>query len=211
MKLHLKNESRGFSLIEVAIAIVIIGLIASFTLKGRELIRTAKLRSIIEQTNSIRVAAHSFMETYGAMPGDLANAADIIGGSASNGKGDGKIVSIDDSKRFWGHLAASDVIHLEMNNGNPVSKIGGFYTISTNAPGGHSGTWAILSGGTSDNKTFTGIISQEDAYFIDKNSDTGEPSTGDVITMKASGSSSIGQKYDLKDKKKDCIIMFRIF
>ncbi|GHT91118.1 hypothetical protein FACS1894122_02920 [Alphaproteobacteria bacterium] len=211
MKLQLRNRYGGFSLIEVAIAIVIIGLIASFTLKGRELIRTAKLRSVIEHVNSVRVATQAFVEKYGAMPGDLANAKDLIGDSVANGRGEGSIISIDDSQRFWRHLAASDIIHLEMSGGNPVSKIGGFYTISTDVHGHQREAWIILSGGTNDNKTFAGIISQEDAYFIDKNSDTGDPSTGDVITLKASGMASIGQKYDPKNKNKDCIIMFRIF
>ncbi|MDR3180198.1 MAG: prepilin-type N-terminal cleavage/methylation domain-containing protein [Holosporaceae bacterium] len=206
----LKNNFAGFSLIEVAIAIVIIGLITSFTLKGRELIHTAKLRSVIEQINSIRIAVQAFTEKYGSLPGDLANANDMIGPSVENGRGDGVIASGDDAQRFWKHLEASDIIHLEISNGHPTSKIGGSYSISTNVAG-YPGTWIILSGGTTDNKRFSGIISQEDAYFIDKNSDTGDPSTGDVITLKASDTAAIGQKYDIKNKNKDCIIMFKIF
>jgi prepilin-type N-terminal cleavage/methylation domain-containing protein len=207
--LELKKKKSGFSLIEVAIAVIIIGLIASFTLKGRELIRTARLRSVIEQVNSIRVATQAFVEKYGAMPGDLSNAKEMIGDAVANGGGDGVISSIEDSARFWSHLISSDIIHLEMVNGHPLSKNGGFFTISTNVPH-HSGAWLILCGGTSDNKNFIGAVSQEDAYFIDKNSDTGDPSTGEIRTLRASGLTSIGQKYDLKNKNKDCVIMFKI-
>ncbi|MDR2794569.1 MAG: prepilin-type N-terminal cleavage/methylation domain-containing protein [Holosporaceae bacterium] len=209
-KNKLKNNSAGFSLIEVAIAIVVIGLITSFTLKGKELIHTAKLRSVIEQVNSFRIAVQAFMEKYGSMPGDLVAANDMIGSAVENGRGDGAIASIDDSRRFWKHLGASDIIHLEMNNGHPTCKIGGYYSVSTNIAG-YPGTWIILSGGTEDNKRFSGIISQEDAYFIDKNSDTGDPSTGDVITLRASDTAAIGPKYDIKNKNQDCIIMFKIF
>ncbi|MDR3151407.1 MAG: prepilin-type N-terminal cleavage/methylation domain-containing protein [Holosporaceae bacterium] len=205
----MKKKKSGFSLIEVAIAVIIIGLIASFTLKGRELIRTARLRSVIEQVNSIRVATQTFVEKYGVMPGDLSNAKEMIGDSVANGRGDGIISSIEDSARFWNHLISSDIIHLEIAGGCSLSKSGGFFSVSTNVPH-YSGVWLILCGGTNDNKNFVGAVSQEDAHFIDKNSDTGYPSTGDVRTLLAPGLTSIGQKYDLKNKNKDCIIMFKI-
>ncbi|MDR1361949.1 MAG: prepilin-type N-terminal cleavage/methylation domain-containing protein [Holosporaceae bacterium] len=209
MKYSLRRQNKGFSLIEVAIAVVIIGLIASFTLKGRELIRTAKLRSVIEQVNSIRVASQAFVEKYGGMPGDFPSAKEMINDDLENGRGDGVISSIGDSDRFWSHLAAADIIHLEVVKGRPLSKNGGFFSVSTSVPG-HSGIWLVLSGGTSDNKSFSAALSQEDAHFIDKNSDTGNPSTGEVRTLAASGLASIGQKYDLKNKNKDCVIIFRL-
>jgi prepilin-type N-terminal cleavage/methylation domain-containing protein len=202
------SQNRGFSLIEVAIAVVIIGLITSFAIKGKELIHTAKLRTIGDQVDAFNLAAQSFLDKYGAMPGDLRNATEMIEGATENGRGDGTIRSIEDAKRFWQHLSASGVIGLELVNGFPVSKIGGYYSVSTNIPNCH-GTWIVLSGGTQNNTDFSGLLSQEEAHFVDKNHDTGNPSSGDIRTIK-SGGTALGQQYDVKNKNKDCIIMFRI-
>jgi type II secretory pathway pseudopilin PulG len=197
-------------LIEVAIAIVVISIIAGFALKGKELIRTAQLRSVIEQVNAFRIATQSFLDKYGALPGNLTNAGEIFDSVVASGDGSGNISSLEDARRFWQQLAASELITLELVNGFPISKIGGYYTVSTNAAG-QSGIWIILSGGTSNNRDFSGIISQAEAHIIDRNSDTGNPSFGDVRTLKANGSSSIGAHYDLRQKDRDCIIMFKIW
>jgi prepilin-type N-terminal cleavage/methylation domain-containing protein len=209
-KILLKNKIKGFSLIEVAIAIVIIGLVASFTLKGKELIHTAKLNSIAEQVNSFKIAIQMFVDKYGSMPGDFSNAKDMIDPGLENGSGNGSIKYVNDAKKFWKHLVASGSLSIELINGYPVSKLGGYYSVSSEIPG-HEGTWLILSNGTTNNSNFKGILSQEDAYHIDKKNDTGNPSTGEIRTLKAQNMTPIGQKYDIKNKNKDCIIMFKIW
>jgi prepilin-type N-terminal cleavage/methylation domain-containing protein len=210
---NLLRKNYGFSLIEVAIAVVVIGLIASFTLKGKELINTAKLRSVVEQVNAIKLATQGFVDKYGALPGDFAKAKEMINDSLANGHGKGALSSLDDTKRFWQHLVASDLISLELISGYPISKIGGYYTVSSSIVG-RPGTWIILSGGTNDNQNFNGILSPGDAYFIDKSNDTGNPTAGEIQTIKsvsASGECFVGSEYNLKNKNKDCVIMFRIW
>lgn len=209
----MKRKQSGFSLLEVAIALTIIGLVTGFVIKGRELIRTAKLRSVIEQVNVMRVAIQSFTDRYNALPGDLTNATDIWGGNVTNGRGDGIINSPEDVRRFWAQLSAADLISMDLVGGYPKSKIGGYFTISTNVSG-HSGTWLILSGSTNDNANFNGILSPEDAHFIDKNCDTGNPHTGEVHVIKASnatGECFAGQTYNFQNKNNDCVILFRIW
>lgn len=210
--IKIKEKEKGFSLIEVAIAIVVVGLVVSLTLKGKELIHTAKLNSVVDQVNAFRMATQMFMEKYSAMPGDFANAKDMIDGSLENGSGNGNISSISDAKRFWKHLVVSGLLSAELINGFPVSKFGGYYSVASNV-GGNEGVWIILSRGTSNNMNFSGIISQEDAYVIDKKYDNGDPSSGEIRTLKATGSglASIGQRYDLKNKRNDCVIMFRLW
>ncbi len=211
MMKSIKHKKKGFSLIEVAIAVVIIGLVVGFTIKGKELIHTAKLNAIAEQVNSFKIATQIFIEKYGALPSDFANAKSEISDSLDNGNGNGTITSLDDAKRFWKHLIASDLISTELShNGLPTSKFGGCFSVSSNI-NGHDGIWLILCLGTSDNSSFQAVISQEDAYRIDKKNDNGNPSTGEIRTVKASGLSSLGNTYDPKNKSKDCIIMFRIW
>ena len=207
----LRKNSSGFSLIEVAIAIVVIGLLASFTIKGGKLIQSAKLNSINDQVTTFKIAIHLFTEKYGFLPGDLPDAGNLIKEGIESGRGDGKIISLRDSQRFWKHLIASGFLNTKLINDHPVSKIGGNFYVS-NDIGGRSGTWIILSEGTSDNKNFKGIVTPEEAYLIDKN-DTGEPLTGDIQIMKgigATGECIVDSKYNFKNKNKDCVLLFKI-
>lgn len=209
-----KNIHKGFSLIEVAIAIVVIGLVVGLSLKGRELIHTAKVNSVIDQVNSFRVATQMFTEKYGSMPGDFSDAKNSIDESLENGNGSGLISSLDDAKRFWSHLTKSGFLTAEFVAGFPVSKLGGYYSVSSDI-NENDGLWLVLTRGTSDNKSFSGIISQEDAATIDKKYDNGDPSSGDIRTKKIEGNvakpTDIGKKYDAKSKAKNCVIMFKLW
>ena len=206
-------KNRGFSLIEVAIAVVIIGLIAGFALKGLQLIQTARLRAVLDQVGAIRLATQTFVDSYGALPGDFSRARQMIRDSITNGSGTGEIVSPEDAKRFWQHLAAAELLNLELVNGLPVSRVGGCFTVSSGLEG-RSGVWIILCGGTADNRNFEGILTPMEAYFLDKTGDTGDPTTGDIRTIpgtSATGECFIGQDYNLKNKNNDCVTIFRIW
>jgi hypothetical protein len=197
----------------VAIAVVVIGLISSFALKGKELIHTAKLRSVMDQVSSIKLATQTFVDKYGALPGDFTKAREMIKDSLVSGRGDGDILSLEDAKRFWQHLMASELVSLELVNGMPVSKVGGYYTVSSNVEN-RSGVWIVLCQGTRDNHNFDGALTPGDARFIDKSSDTGDPATGEIQALKsasASGECFIGSEYNLKNKNKDCVLIFRIW
>lgn len=206
----IKFCNKGFSLVEVAIAIVVIGLVVGFTIKGKELIETAKLNAVVEQVNSFKISTHIFVGKFGFLPGDFANAKSEISDKLDNGKGNGVIESLEDAKRFWEHLVAAELVNLEIpESGLPTSKIGGCFSVSSKV-GTNDGIWVILSMGTTDNQNFNGIISQEEAYRIDKRNDTGNPATGEIRTCKA-GSLTPLTKYDPKSKAKDCVIMFKIW
>ncbi len=210
---RLIKSNMGFSLIEVAIAVVVISLIVSFSMKGKELINTARLRTVSEQVNTFKVATQAFMDKYGTLPGDLQNAREMLGDNVTNGRGDGVISSMDDARRFWAHLIAANLISVGLVNGFPTCKLGGFYTVSSNIPG-HDGVWIVLCKQTTDNRSFSGILTPEEAYYIDKNGDTGEPFTGDIRAVKASNSSGecfVNSKYNLKNKGKNCVLLFRIW
>jgi hypothetical protein len=65
-----------------------------------------------------------------------------------------------------------------------------------------------------DNQSFEGILSPADAYSIDKNNDTGNSTTGEIQAIRgasASGECFIGSQYNLKNKNKDCVIIFKIW
>jgi len=64
----------GFTLIELSIVLVIIGLIVGGVLIGRDMIETAKIRSQISQIEKINTAANTFRSKFGSVPGDLSSA-----------------------------------------------------------------------------------------------------------------------------------------
>jgi len=70
-----KRNQRGFTLIEIAIVLVIIGLLLGGVLKGQELINTARVRALNNTVDGITAAWFSFQDRYRALPGDYSLAA----------------------------------------------------------------------------------------------------------------------------------------
>lgn len=70
----MQQKQSGFTLIEISIVLVIIGLILGGALKGQELIQSAKVRSSINQIDGVKAAYYAFQDRYRALPGDYIKA-----------------------------------------------------------------------------------------------------------------------------------------
>ncbi len=79
---------RGFSLVELSIVLVILGLLVGGILAGRSLIRASELRSVATQRDQYVTAISAFRDKYFALPGDMANAVRFWGAQAG-GTADG--------------------------------------------------------------------------------------------------------------------------
>jgi prepilin-type N-terminal cleavage/methylation domain-containing protein len=107
----MKTHQSGFTLIEIAIVLVIIGLLLGGVLKGQELITSARVRNLIAQQDGIKAAYFGFLDRYRALPGDYAAASSNIKGVATNGDGDGQIETGSESVLAWDHLSKAGFIN----------------------------------------------------------------------------------------------------
>ena len=71
----MKTRQKGFTLVEIAIVLVIIGLLLGGILKGQEMITQAKIKNVMADFSGISAAYHGYQDRYRAMPGDDPNAA----------------------------------------------------------------------------------------------------------------------------------------
>ena len=106
------KQQAGFTLVEIAIVLVIIGLLLGGILKGQEMITQAKIKNVINDLNGISAALNSYQDRYRTLPGDDKGAiARRTLAAGQEGNGDGAIggkyntaTATDESALFWLHL-----------------------------------------------------------------------------------------------------------
>jgi prepilin-type N-terminal cleavage/methylation domain-containing protein len=106
------NRQQGFTLIEIAIVLVIIGLLLGGVLKGQELITSARVRNLIALQDGVKAAYFGFLDRYRALPGDYSQAQANIPGCASCQQGDnnGRIDGAAEPISAWEHLSKGGFI-----------------------------------------------------------------------------------------------------
>ena len=106
------NGQKGFTLIEIAIVLVIIGLLLGGVLKGQELINTARVRALNNSVDGITAAWFSFQDRYRSFPGDYLNARSTVNlpNAQPGGDGNGLVDTDVERGRVWTHLEAAGYI-----------------------------------------------------------------------------------------------------
>ena len=186
------RRTQGFTLVEIAIVLVIIGLLLGGILKGQEMITQAKIKNVISDFSGISAAYHGYVDRYKKIPGDDPCAGGVVlagtcgttvgrwtGASAGDGNGvvAGKYNSAtatDESRLWWDHLRRAGFVS-GVGDLQPFNALSGQIGVQT----GDSAGAAALGG-------FAGIIicsanlPDKIAIAVDTQMDDGVPQTGTV-------------------------------
>ncbi|MCL4720860.1 MAG: prepilin-type N-terminal cleavage/methylation domain-containing protein [Gammaproteobacteria bacterium] len=137
------SRHQGFSLVEIAIALVLIGLFIGGVLKSQEMLTNAKVSRVETDLRNIPAAILAYRERYGFLPGDDPAAATRFPGhwtAADNGNGNGVITgewnSSDnalESRKIWKHLRGAGLLK------GPADGTGAAYQQPAHAFGGFIG------------------------------------------------------------------------
>ncbi|VAW79274.1 hypothetical protein MNBD_GAMMA12-453 [hydrothermal vent metagenome] len=173
------NKNSGFTLVEISIVLVIIGLLIGGVLKGQEMINNAKINRIASDFESVAAAIFSYQDRYRTLPGDDNRANARWGTGVVNGNSNGTVTggwssttNTDESRIFWQHLRNSNMVPGAGTGADsyaqPKNSYGGIIGVQVNAYG-MSGIVVCMSNITGPN-----------AEIIDNKLDDGIPSTGSV-------------------------------
>jgi prepilin-type N-terminal cleavage/methylation domain-containing protein len=207
-----KTSCRAFSLVELAIVLVILGLLVGAILSGKSLIRASELRATIKDVLGFQTSVQSFREKYFMIPGDLSNASAFWGTwtptgvpetttGAKNGNGDGIITSSTGERiNAFRHMALAGLIpgsyagsYAEPTYSGipgvniPVSKLGGTSRVYINSTENLSPPKFFgLTGNFFQIQAFASpytVVKPEEAWNVDQKIDDGIPSSGIVLAV----------------------------
>lgn len=149
---NLPRRQSGFTLIEIAIVLVIIGLLLGGILKGQELITQGRIRNVANDFQSVTAAINLYQDRYRALPGDDPG-ANTRWSTTTSGSGDGLIgtgtagspaynsgQSTDESRLFWQHLRLAGLVGGPTDSGdigtaNPFNALSGITGVQNGALG----------------------------------------------------------------------------
>ncbi len=214
----MKRNQSGFTLIEIAIVLVIIGLLLGGVLKGQELINSARVKNLATDFKNIPVFIYGYQDKFRALPGDdAAVATHVTGGTLATTpagtQGNGVIggnwnseTVTDESYLFWQHVRLAGLAPGATTAGSadylPVNASGGRIgiqsgtSIAGSSPiidqGGNAlrGSYVICSTGILGK-----FVKQLDIQMDDGNTETGSmlatPVTGYALGRAATATVAI--------------------
>ena len=229
----------GFTLLELSIVLVIIGLIIGGITAGADLIRGAELNAVTAEVNKYKVAINTFKLKYNAMPGDMDNASSYwpaCDATPANCNGDGNgafnyfDVNVVEELRSWQHLALAEIIAgsytgVYQSSGDalagginvPESKFDNALIHFRHNQADHSIIDTIVYGAlddddTGDNWASEAIFTPIEAQNIDLKIDDGSADTGKIQSESGInfGNCNTGNEYTLSNDSVACLMNFTI-
>ena len=148
----MKGQQSGFTLVEIAIVLVIIGLLLGGILKGQELINSAKVKSFAQDFRNIQTAVYGYQDRFKSLPGDhaavqtampTAPLPDVASPAATRGNGRiegawNSATATDESCLVWQHLRKANFFPGPTQEGTVDCSDASLY-VPKNADGGRIG------------------------------------------------------------------------
>jgi prepilin-type N-terminal cleavage/methylation domain-containing protein len=204
--MNIQNRQKGFTLVEIAIVLVIIGLLLGGILKGQELINSARVRNLADTNSGIQAAYYGFIDRYRSVPGDMDkdDATNAIGttitvGGDKNGQLGNSPAGAADPTDGWGEVSAAwthmtlagflqgtyaggatDAATYASNDLGPQNPFGGYYLL------GRTKDYSTTTGEADSGNVvrlalvFGDNIPVEIARELDVKIDDQQPRTGDL-------------------------------
>jgi prepilin-type N-terminal cleavage/methylation domain-containing protein len=187
----MRSQQSGFTLVEIAIVLVIIGLLLGGILKGQELINSAKVKNLANDFRVIPTYIYAYQDKFRALPGDDSSAANHVTGATAattpaskqgNGVIDGlwnSTTQTDESFLFWQHVRLANLASGPTSAADPQyipkNALGGDLGVSSAVSAqlqvaGMSGTYQVCSKG----------ILGKFVKQLDVQMDDGQPCTGSL-------------------------------
>jgi len=234
------QRQKGFTLVELAIVLTIIGLLIGGILKGQQLIANAQVTAQIAQFKAIEAAMTTFVDQYQELPGDMKDASTRLppacgGAVCGNGGGDGVIGTASanptaitgaatEEMLFWQHLSAANLIAgvagtgAVIGQGIPPGKFTGSGMIMNNLSGGPyiGGAYVSVIGSLAAPVPAAGQgpMTPNQAAQIDRKMDDGQSQTGSIVGNGVGGECKGGPAasggYDETKPGKDCIVSYHV-
>jgi prepilin-type N-terminal cleavage/methylation domain-containing protein len=180
------TRSAGFTLVEIAIVLVIIGLLLGAVLQGQELIRSARVRNLIAEQEAVSTAILGFQDRFGALPGDYREATTSIRGGVADGNGNGRIEAAGAVPEYilvWTHLSAAGFLNAGFaatsstaspdQDNTPTNVFGGYLQVIYDENWGYSGNTTERHNIKTGNQIPVELIAE-----IDRKTDDGRPAAG---------------------------------
>jgi prepilin-type N-terminal cleavage/methylation domain-containing protein len=179
----MSTRQSGFTLVEIAIVLVIIGLLLGGILKGQEMITQAKIKNVIADFSGISAAYHGYQDRYRAIPGDDPGAATrwAAAPAATSGNGNGVVAGAynsttvtDESRLWWDHLRRSGFV-AGSGSQQPFNAVTGMIGVQTGDTAG-----AAIFGGFSGLIMCSANLPDKIAIAVDAQMDDGLAGAGSV-------------------------------
>ena len=171
------KKTKAFTLVELSIVLIVIGLLTGAILKGQDVIRNAKLKRMMSDYSNVSTAIYTYEDRYDQLPGD--DGSSVIAISLENTGNEDGVINADESKMVLRHLRKSGILTGDSDNASLNHALNGKIFV---IQGSMSGKASKISQNNMPHMAGTAVcfdgVKIEDALLLDHQNDDGSYDKG---------------------------------